>query len=186
MEEVGDAADRGGKGGRQGEGDRECHVALRIAKAHLMVPRMGDNLIWLVLFHSVSLFYTLNQLKAHTVLDTGQVPCCEVKGPNNIFPKALRPLKQTKLADFPPRVGNVEVAGTPLAGDVLDGLHDQVRSTLGLLDGLKKRVCGAKSFFERSGIGWRRQATPRGAQHPYRNSQQGGCGPKSLTSQSHL
>ena len=60
VEEVGDAADRGGEGGRQGEGDGEGHVALRVAKAHLVVARMSDNLISLICFHSVSLLYAFH------------------------------------------------------------------------------------------------------------------------------
>merc|ERR1719234_316219 len=115
---------------------------------------MSDNLVCLVRLHSVALLYTLHQLEAHTVLNTGQVARCEVKSANNVLSKPVRPLEQAELADFPPRVGNVEVAGAALAGDILDGLHDQVRRTLGLLYRLQKWIGGSKSFFcSRGSIG---------------------------------
>ena len=71
-------------------------------------------------------------------------------------------------------IGNVEVASAALTGDVLDGLHDQVRRTLSLLYGFKERVGRSKSFFWcRGRIGRGRQAAAGGAKYPYRHSQEG-------------
>ena len=62
-----------------------------------------------------------------TVLDTVDCANGEVEAGHNVLAQPVVRLEQAELADFAPGVGDVEVAGPPLAGDVLDGLHDQVR-----------------------------------------------------------
>ena len=44
VEEILDAADGSGEGGCEGEGHGEGHMAVGVAKAHLVVPRLGHHL----------------------------------------------------------------------------------------------------------------------------------------------
>ena len=114
---------------------------------------MSDNLISLVFLHSIILFYTFDQLEAHTVLNTCEVACGKVKGADNILSKAVRSFEQTELAHLASGVGNVEVASASLACDVLHGLHDQVCSTLGFLNLFQEGVGRTEAFFRWGCVG---------------------------------
>ena len=67
-----------------------------------------------------------NLLLPDTVLNTVHCSNGKVQAGHDVLPQPVVRLEQAELADLAPGVGDVEVARPPLAGHVMDRLHDEV------------------------------------------------------------